>query len=244
MNFKNVFLRSILFLIFAFCLTPVFAQKPKVKNFPNYDDRPIHFGFTIGLNTMDYSVRPTKFNERPTNDSLIADVLSPQPGFHVQMVSSFKITEYLTFRCLPGLSFGQRELNFMNFTGDPDKDHSMILESAYIEVPCLLKYRSKRVNNYGAYLIGGVNFRYDIAANKEYPENAEVYLQVKPFDIAYEAGMGVDFYLPFFKFAIELKMSAGIFDILRHEAYSDFPKYTDSIEKLNSSIFMVSFHFE
>lgn len=193
---------------------------------------------------MDYSVRPTKFNERPTNDSLIADVLSPQPGFHVQMVSSFKITEYVTFRCLPGLSFGQREVNFMNLSGPSEKDHNMTLESSYIEVPCLLKYRSKRVNNYGTYLIGGVNFRYDIAANKEYPESAEVRIRVKPFDIAYEAGMGVDFYLPFFKFAIELKMSMGIFDILDHGGYRDIQEYTNSISKLNSSIFMVSFHFE
>lgn len=219
---------------------------PKVKNFPNYDDRPIHFGFTVGLNTMNYSIRPMKFEERPTLDTfaLIPDVLNPQPGFHVQMVSSFKITEYVTFRCLPGLSFGQREMNFMSQNGNTAFDRSMILESSYIEIPCLLKYRSKRVNNYGAYLVGGVNFRYDIAANKEYPESAEVYIQVKPFDIAYEAGMGVDFYLPFFKFAIELKMSTGIFDILRHDTFKEKPVYANSINKLNSSIFMVSFHFE
>jgi hypothetical protein len=237
-------LRSLFILIFIFCVSAVYAQKPKVKNFPNYDDRPIHFGFTVGLNTMDYSVRPANYNERPDTFGLIADVLNPQPGFHVQMVSSFKITEYITFRCLPGLSFGQRELNFNSRFGNTEKNHSMILESSYIEVPCLIKYRSKRVNNYGAYLIGGVNFRYDIAANKEYPESADVYMKVKPFDIAYEAGMGLDFYLPFFKFAVELKMSTGIFDILRHDYYKDDIVYKNSIDKLKSSLFMVSFHFE
>ncbi len=237
MKFKIVFLKGLFFTAFIFCISIAYGQMPKVKNFPNYDDRPIHFGFTIGLNTMDYSVRPT-------NDSLIADVLSPQPGFHVQMVSSFKLNKYVTFRCLPGLSFGQREVNFMSLTGNSEIEHSMILETSYIEIPCLLKYRSKRVNNYGAYLIGGVNFRYDIAANKEYPEMAEVYIRVKPFDIAYEAGMGLDFYLPFFKFAVELKMSMGVLDILNHDSYKETSVYTNTIDKLNSSIFMVSFHFE
>lgn len=222
----------------------LYAQRPKVKNDPAYDARPIHFGFTLGLNTMDYSIRPSKFNTREHSDSLIADLVEIQPGFHVQMVSSFKLANYLTFRFLPGLSFGERKITFQDARGESEYNRTMSIESSYIEFPCLLKYKAKRINNIAPYIIGGVNFRYDISAKKEFAEDAEVYVRMNAFDIAYEAGIGIDFYLPYFKFSTELKLSAGIRDILSKEPHEEFPMYTNAIDQINSSIFMLSFHFE
>lgn len=228
----------------ACIFSEVIAQKPKVKNDPAYDSRPVHFGFTLGLNTMDYSIRPSQFASRTPTDSLIADLTEIQPGFHVQMVSSFKLANYLTFRFLPGLSFGERKITFRDSQGESELNRTMSIESSYIEMPCLLKYKAKRVNNFAPYIIGGVNFRYDISAKKEFAEDDEIYIRMNAFDIAYEAGIGIDFYLPYFKFSTELKLSAGILNTLTDVPHEEFPMYTNSIDRINSSIFMLSFHFE
>ena len=51
---KKLILTSILlFLIF----NAVFAQDQKVQNLRLYDQKPLHFGFTIGLNTSDFYIR-------------------------------------------------------------------------------------------------------------------------------------------------------------------------------------------
>ena len=45
--------------IFLFLLLPVVltAQKAKPKNDSNYDERLLHFGFSMGTNTMDFILR-------------------------------------------------------------------------------------------------------------------------------------------------------------------------------------------
>ena len=91
------------------------------------------------------------------------------------------------------------------------------LESSFLEFPLLLKYKGDRLNNVRPYLIGGLNFRYDLAAKKEYDADKPVYMRLKRPDLYYEAGGGLDFYLKFFKFSVELKMSNGIRDILINE---------------------------
>ncbi len=237
--------RSVLVLVLVLCTGfMAWGQQPKVKNDPTYNDRPIHFGFTVGLNMMDYSVSNEPFTSRVSGDSLIADVLNPQPGFHVSMISSFKLNQYFTLRFLPGLSFGQRDLYFFNLSDDNSLNHTMQIESSFIEFPCLIKYRAKRVNNFGPFIIGGVNFRYDIAAKRQFAEDSQVYIRPKPFDIYYEFGMGLDFYLPYFRFSTEIKLSAGLSDILDHTPHEEYPQYANAINRLTSNLFMISFHFE
>ncbi|MFO7656744.1 MAG: PorT family protein, partial [Bacteroidales bacterium] len=70
----------------------------------------------------------------------------------------------------------------------------------------------------------------------------------------YEIGFGTDFYLEEFKFTIELKYSVGITNVLKRSLKdngdgpvlppAEFAVYTNVIDRLNSRMFMVSFHFE
>ena len=55
-----------------------------------------------------------------------------------------------------------------------------------------------------------------------------------------DIGLGFDFYNNWFKLGVELKMSYGVRDILRHEDNI----YTDVIESLNSKTFTLGFTFE
>jgi hypothetical protein len=59
-------------------------------------------------------------------------------------------------------------------------------------------------------------------------------------DIYALVGVGFDFYNAWFKFGIELKMSYGLFDMLKR----DNTIYTQGIDKINSKIFQLCFTFE
>ncbi len=216
------------------------AQKAKPKNDSNYDERLLHFGFSMGLNTMDFNV---KMNPSDTNN-WTAEVVSLKPGINIQIVTDYRPTTYLDIRFLPGVSFGQRNLNFYDEDGVLFDDKQQ-LESSFLEFPLLIKAKGMRLNNSRPYLIGGVNFRYDLAAKKEYDEESEVYIRLRKADLYYEVGAGIDFYLPYFKLTIEAKMSNGLRDVLVHdEPHPNHPEYVNSIESLKSQMWVLSFHFE
>jgi hypothetical protein len=218
----------------------VTAQKAKPKNDSNYDERLLHFGFSMGLNTMDFNV---KMNPGDTNN-WTAEVVSLKPGINIQIVTDYRPSTYLDVRFLPGVSFGQRNLNFYDENGELVNDKQQ-LESSFLEFPLLIKAKGMRLNNSRPYLIGGVNFRYDLAAKNEYDEQSEVYMRLRKADLYYEVGAGIDFYLPYFKLTIEAKMSNGLRDVLVHdEPHPEHPQYVNSIESLKSQMWVLSFHFE
>jgi hypothetical protein len=231
--------KSILTLIFSGILVTGLAQVKKPQNDPTYDFKWLHFGFTVGLNTMDFSFH------RPATPPLFADVSRISPGFQVSIVSELRLADYWSLRFLPGITFGQRTISFYEITDTINVlDRKMEVESNYIDFPLLIKYKSKRVNNYRPYLIGGLTARYDMAARKDYEEGSNVFVRLKKFDLCYEFGFGLDNYLQYFKFSTELKVSVGLRDMLVHEPAIDAPQYAGSIERLGSYVVMLCFHFE
>ncbi len=214
------------------------GQQTVPLNEPNHDDRAIHFGFCLGLNMMNFVVH-TNY-QAYMKDSLVASVSKPSPGFHIQVVSNYRLGEYFDLRFLPGVSFGQRTLNFYK-NNQLIKGGDQKLESNFLEFPLLLKYKSKRLNNFRPYVITGTNFRIDLA--KTLSEDDGIYLALKRFDLYYEAGAGIDCYMPYFKMSIELKFSFGFNNVLRQRSNSH-PEFQNSIDRLNSTLTMLSFHFE
>ena len=206
-------------------------------NEPNHDDKPIHFGFCLGLNIMNFVVHTN--NTAFQADTMLASVSRPSPGFHIQVVSNYRLGEYFDLRFLPGVSFGQRYLSF--YKNNRLVNDGQKLESNFLEFPLLLKYKSKRLNNFRPYIISGGNFRVDLA--KTLSEDDGIYLALKRFDICCEAGAGIDCYMPFFKMSIELKFSYGFVNILKRRSNSH-PEFQNSIDRLNSTMTMLSFHFE
>lgn len=209
------------------------STKKKVKNYQHVDDKAIHFGFCVGMNVMD-------FNISHVVDTLLANVSTLSTGFQIQAVSVARLTDKLEFRFLPGVAFGQRDLAFYNLNNQPFGTVQQ-LESSYIELPMLFKYKSVRVNNYRAFLVGGLNPRFDLA--KTYREEDDIYMDLKLNDLCYELGAGFDFYLPYFKLSIELRGSWGLFNVLNPRS-SPHQEYQNALKKLRSSVYMISFYIE
>ena len=219
-----------------------FAQKEMVLNYQGVDYKRIHFGFTIGFNTMDFKLTPSMNTFGTDSAVLIPEINNLAPGFHVSVISSLRLTHHFDLRFLPGISLGQRKVLF--YDSDQKVVSEMKIESTFIDLPLSLKYKATRIINTRPYLMAGINVRNDMARNKEFNEDEEIYIKFKPFDIYYEIGVGIDFYLPYFKFSTEIKYSVGTFNNISSDSADDYPQYADAIDKLNSRMFMVSFHFE
>ena len=213
------------------------AFKKKVLHYQQHDEKAIHFGFCLGLNVMDFTIDHS-YNYYSV-DSLLASVTNLSMGFHIQAVSAARLTDNLEVRFLPGVAFGQRELLF--YRNDRLYEKPQTLESSYIELPLLLKYKSKRVNNYRGFLVGGLNPRFDLA--KTYREEDDIYMDLKLSDLCYELGGGFDFYFPYFKLSIEMRGSWGMFNVLNKRSTSH-PEFQNAIERLRSSTYMISVYIE
>ncbi len=114
-------------------------------------------------------------------DFLYADLSHLQPGFQVSIVSDLRMNKNWNLRFLPGISFGSREIYFYEYTdgmvGEVKEinrvDNPVPLGPAFLDFPLHLKYRSDRDANYRPYLVGGLNFRYDMSAKKPGVYDAE-----------------------------------------------------------------------
>ena len=238
MKKRNIYI--ILLLISLLINLNTFGQIPKPKNESRYDDKPLHFGFTLGTNLMDFNIIPSQ--TQFAADSLYPKVSIINPGINIQIVTNLRISKYFDLRFLPGVSLGQRVVRYYKdkvIYNDQQK-----LESSFLEFPLLLKYKGARMNNMRPYVIGGLNFRYDLAGKKEFDDQKPVYIRLKRPDLYYEFGAGMDFYLTYFKLSIELKTSNGLGNVLVKEAAPGHPEFYNAIEKMKSQIWVLAFHFE
>jgi hypothetical protein len=219
-----------------------FSQKQKPKNDSWYDDKPLHFGFSLGMNLMDFNITPSL--EYLNADGYYPEVSLFNPGINIQIVTNFRPARYFDLRFLPGVSFGQRNVRYYDYeTGVIINDRQRV-ESSFLEFPLLLKYKGDRLNNVRPYLVGGLNYRYDLAGKKEYDEEKEVYIRLRRSDLYFEFGAGLDFYLPYFKLSVELKISTGLRDVIVHEPAPGYPQFCNAIERMQSQIWILAFHFE
>jgi hypothetical protein len=222
---------------------PTQAQRARVKteNLPNFDLRTFHFGFLLSYNTADFYTRlkPTA----PFQDSLLVMDHVRQPGFNLGIVASLNMTDNLSLRFLPTLAFEDRILKY-SFRKPDGKtaNFQKPIESTYLEFPLLLKFRSDRINNFAVYLIGGGKFGIDMASQKDV-DNAldeDVVVKLSKYDYSAEVGGGIDMFLPYFKFGIELKTGIGIPNVL----VDDGTRFSSPIQSLRTKTWVLTFTFE
>jgi hypothetical protein len=237
---KQFTLKQIFLILSAFLLTvlPVRSQWT-VENLPVFDQKQLHFGFTLGTNYMNFTSVHSGAYDR---DSVqwFTDLSTLNPGFHVGIISSLRLNDHLNLRFIPGISFGQRDMQFVNSRGIR-RSEPIQVKSTFIETPVLLKYKALRDGNAKPYLLVGTNVRFDLARSQKED------IVLRPIDYYLEMGVGSDFYLPYFRFGVELRFAIGFNDILWHDrpatdAYD--PRYGNAIKNLYSRLFILAFNFE
>jgi hypothetical protein len=238
-----------------------YAQRNVVLNMPHYEEETFHFGFVLGASQSFLTIKPiADLRSHIFDSTYIPDVLPlpdsarvlsvqsrPVPGFVISIVSDMRMGDHFNLRFIPSLAFGDRDILYAIETyrkGDTlTLDITKKVPSTYINLPIEIKYKSRRYNNFQAYLMAGAQYTIDLASQakkREQKNRDQKIIKFNQNDFYIEAGVGFDFYNEWFKMGVELKMMYGFMDVLKRE----HNLYTDSIDKLSSKIFQLSFSFE
>jgi hypothetical protein len=225
--------------IFFILISCSIKSQERRGNLPDYYKEILNVGTTFGINRANFILEPAEHFER--FDSLKWVRSSPKSGFNLGLIGELRLQQYITLRFVPNLSFAERNLQYY-FEGHDTIVRTKKIESTFINFPLDIKLRSKRVGNFGAYIIAGGGYSLDLASKRKVQNTSgtDAIVKLKRDDIFYEVGAGAEFYLEYFKFAIEGKLSIGTVNLL----VKDNTVFSSSIDKLNSKIFLISITFE
>ena len=248
-------------ILFSLLVVGSFAQARRMAYLTTYDQKKIHFGFTLGVNALDFGfIHYPTLDANPVFDAykldekyltevdavfreVRADVATLIPGFTVGIVSSYRLSQFLELRFLPGLSFGNRKMVFNVPIHDMTRATDIgfySVRSTYLDFPLLVKYKAKRMVNQRPYIVGGGAFRLDIAKSAD-----DDLIKLKSPNYFLEFGLGWDSYLPYFRFSTELKFGLGLNNILGIAPEYPQPTYYNyAIQRMTSNVLTLSFHFE
>lgn len=205
----------------------------------------IHFGFGMGLNMFDYAQiertgKPV-YIPRQGNLILYADLTQVKPGFNINAVMDYRLLTNLNIRFLPGIFFGQRQLDFYR-EDTRALIRSVPVSSSYFEFPLALKYSAKRFTNFRPYLTVGLNTRVNFS--NKISLDSERYIGMKKWEPFAEAGFGFDFYFNYFRMSTELKLSKGLINCLSDDVAPDYEYLRNSLKSLRSNIIAFTLSFE
>lgn len=199
----------------------------------------MHFGFALGFNSADFVVK--KVGNFNLLDSVYSIESSSSIGLNLTILANLRIGNYFDLRFLPTLSFAQRNLDYnLLYNDSTPLAKTKKVESTYLEFPLELKYKSKRVNNYRAYVLAGFKYGIDMVSQAKVKAEDPDVIKLSRQDYGYEIGVGFDFYMTYFKFSPEIKMYTGLKNLIVPENTI----FSSPIEALYSKTFTVSFTFE
>lgn len=216
-------------------------RNTSILNYQRGDRTWLHFGFMLGVNYMDYrAVLSGASTYRAETGKL-------DLGFSVGIISELRICDDLGLRFLPGLEFATRSLVYTNVPEKEKGREYAYNESVYITLPLMFKYKAKRINNFRPFLTAGGSYKYDFHNHDWIDPDKSIFFRTKKGDFFLETGVGSDFYLPYFKFGIELRFAIGLTDVLVHRQDTKNPgyeEYTSALKRLRARMFSVCFNFE
>ena len=239
---------AIMTLLFLGCAVAHAQDNDMILNRPYADSKPIHFGFSVGMNFQNIAIT-NKGLVTDDGEEWYADVPAHSPGSSVNVLADYRIAEHFNLRISPGLYFGNKVVKYLNHRGNPDwpeKSHyeqRQNIKSTFIVVPIDLKMSAKRYHNMRPYFTAGAMYAQDLAKDRSDQ------LQLKNGDVMLTLGMGCDFYMQFFKLCPEVKFCFGMKNLLEKNRpdLADNPsmvRFTESVSKVKNNMVVVTFFFE
>lgn len=222
---------------------PVWAKPgDKILNRPYADQKRWHFGFSVGTHFQDLSFTHNGFETpAPENGQWFVEVPSYAPGICANVLADLRLHKHFNLRFTPGMYFGSKTVEMLDANSDSRARQE--IKTAYVVLPLDLKISGERYHNSRPYVTLGAMGAFDVGKKRS------DYLRFNTADAYLSVGIGCDFYLPFFKLNPEIKFCFGLTDILRHDRPDlvdnpDMMKITQSLTKVKSKMFVLTFYFE
>lgn len=219
------------------------CQLGNIGNLMSFDDNLIHFGIQVGLTRSKFDIDFTHNEDIRTILQGTASYYSA--GFQLAIIGDLRLSRYFNLRALPGIILVDRDI-YYNWeptyqTTHPLMESHRTVESVYGILPLEIKFRSWRWHNIRPYLTGGGSYNFDFSSLRKNKNNTEEsIIRLNSSEWRYTVGVGVDIFLRYVKFAIEMKLSFGVNDLL----VKDEELYTQSIDGMHSRTIMFGFTFE
>jgi hypothetical protein len=210
------------------------------ENNPRYDERKISYGFIIGLHSSSYQVKYSDqfvTTDPATQLDTLHSVMAPSsPGFSLGGLVNLRLFDELDLRIMPKAGFYDHKLIYQYTDG---QSQDQLIETALMEFPVALKYKSMRRGNIRMYMVGGLTPSFELSGKNDVESNT-ANLSVKKNDLTIDAGVGLDLYFPLFKFSPELRFSKGLFNVIG----SDPSVFKEPLSRLNTSCIQVYLIFQ
>jgi hypothetical protein len=231
-----------LFTVGVLMLSGLAAQgQTAKKNLAKFDYRSYHFGFLLSGNSSSFN-----FKLRPDytfTDSLLSVENNALSGFNLALLASLNVNETIRIRFIPGLSFQDRGMlyRFRNPNGTTTPI-SVRTESVFLDFPLVVKFRTQRIGNFAPYALFGGKISRDMQSQADVNQSLQdgYILKLAKNNSSLDFGAGADFFLPFFKFSVELKTEFG----LRNVLIQDDTPFSAAFDELRTRSFIISFTFE
>lgn len=226
---------SLLFLS-VFLIFKAQAQDPRWTNLPTYDDKTMHYGFTLGVNGSGFKKQysPNYFSNSYGADTLLSATPNFVPGFSLGFIVNLRLHEHFDLRLLPTVGFYTRSITY-DFINSSE---TQTIESTFMEFPLLLKYKSQRRGNSRMYVVGGFKAALEAGAKKKQRKDTD--LRTNGFDFCLDMGVGADFYFQLFKLSPEIRFSHGLLNLLSNDPNI----YSNSLSRLSSNTISLYLNFE
>jgi hypothetical protein len=235
---------TVLILTFFILLasTHVYSQG-KTLNLPDHDEKPYHIGIVVmgGQSRFQLSQHPL-FLQR---DSVLVTSPENATGLGLGGLITLRLNKRFEARAIfPQLLFVNKRITYNLKYPNPQYEEQQVMsksiESILLGLPVQLKFRSDRIQNFRVYMMGGFKVEYDLSS-KARARNAENLVKLQPFEYGMEAGVGFNFYMPYFILSPEIKISNGLGNSHSRDPYL---KFSNVLDKMQSRMIIFSLIFE
>lgn len=213
------------------------------------DQKDFSFGFQFSYvnNTYKIEKKPgwrSPYFDAGTNkyitDSLNSISSGSTPGFALGFLARYTVTEHFEIRATPSLIFADRAITYTYDT--PSQNVTKQVQATSVEFPLEVKIKSDRIEDFRAYLIGGLKYTKAIGRG-----NTQVTLDPLQRTIknvsgfgSYEVGIGCDIYFEYFKLSPEIKLSNSFGNVL----VAENQPFASPLNKLFLRTLAFSLYFE
>ncbi len=199
----------------------------------------LRWGYFLGFNSYDFNF--------DYNQDLRDIYVKRSTGFNVGLIGNLRINDYIDLRIEPGLLITTRELYYSQtyFSGNfTSSDLTREVKSTYIHLPLLVKFSTKRINNFKPFVVGGFSTALNLSSNEDNPDdNSNGQFRTTKNTLFYELGFGIDFYLYNFKFTPSIRGVFGINDELVPDEDPNSP-WTSNINSMKTRAIFINFTFQ
>jgi hypothetical protein len=207
---------------------------------PEYDSKPVRFGYFVGLGASHYRVKHNDLYLSPANDT-IRSITSPLAyGLKLGGMMNFNLNERYDFRIVPTVAIYSRKIEVNE---NPDLIKSR--DQAWFEIPLLLRYKSLRRGNYRMNMFVGLSPGFETNAvnlvNRKKLDRVE---GLRRADLSIEYGAGAEFFRRFFKLAPEVRFSHGIRNMINKNPNATQLNAFSYLSRLNTNTVTFYLFFE